>query len=107
MGTSIRYCMQNGGARRDRTADLLHAMQALSQLSYSPTEWRTLRRLAGIVKKLSFDFKNKGLRSSAVLKNPALALTGSRASLDQPDRMFEPHYSSVLPNEPQRDVDRR
>src|ERR1700722_18741868 len=28
-----------GGARRDRTADLLHAMQALSQLSYGPT-WR-------------------------------------------------------------------
>ena len=27
-----------GGARRDRTADLLHAMQALSQLSYGPTE---------------------------------------------------------------------
>ena len=26
-----------GGATRDRTADLLHAMQALSQLSYSPT----------------------------------------------------------------------
>ncbi len=26
-----------GGARRDRTADLLHAMQALSQLSYSPS----------------------------------------------------------------------
>ena len=25
-----------GGARRDRTADLLHAMQALSQLSYNP-----------------------------------------------------------------------
>src|SRR5690606_5287171 len=25
-----------GGATRDRTADLLHAMQALSQLSYSP-----------------------------------------------------------------------
>ena len=29
-----------GGARRDRTADLLHAMQALSQLSYSPAEPR-------------------------------------------------------------------
>ena len=26
-----------GGANRDRTDDLLHAMQALSQLSYSPT----------------------------------------------------------------------
>jgi hypothetical protein len=25
-----------GGATRDRTADLLHAMQPLSQLSYSP-----------------------------------------------------------------------
>ncbi len=28
-----------GGARRDRTADLLHAMQALSQLSYSPENY--------------------------------------------------------------------
>jgi hypothetical protein len=27
---------KDGGARRDRTADLLHAMQALSQLSYGP-----------------------------------------------------------------------
>src|SRR5881396_2596596 len=27
---------RNGGPRRDRTADLLHAMQALSQLSYGP-----------------------------------------------------------------------
>ena len=26
-----------GGGKRDRTADLLHAMQALSQLSYTPT----------------------------------------------------------------------
>ena len=26
-----------GGDYRDRTGDLLHAMQALSQLSYSPT----------------------------------------------------------------------
>ncbi|SVC68843.1 uncharacterized protein METZ01_LOCUS321697, partial [marine metagenome] len=25
-----------GGARRDRTADLLHAMQAFYQLNYSP-----------------------------------------------------------------------
>ena len=27
---------KNGGARRDRTADLLRARQALSQLSYGP-----------------------------------------------------------------------
>ncbi len=31
-----RAFFYNGGATRDRTADLLHAMQALSQLSYSP-----------------------------------------------------------------------
>ena len=28
--------LRNGGAMRDRTADLLRARQALSQLSYSP-----------------------------------------------------------------------
>ena len=27
----------NGGGKRSRTADLLHAMQALYQLSYTPT----------------------------------------------------------------------
>ena len=32
-----------GGARRDRTADLLHAMQALSQLSYGPVESQSLK----------------------------------------------------------------
>jgi hypothetical protein len=29
---------RNGGARRDRTDDLLRARQALSQLSYGPSE---------------------------------------------------------------------
>jgi hypothetical protein len=44
---------QTGGARRDRTADLLHAMQALSQLSYGPT-WRrgTLPDRGQFVKKM-------------------------------------------------------
>jgi hypothetical protein len=44
----------SGGARRDRTADLLHAMQALSQLSYGPT-WRrgTLPDGAHLVKKMN------------------------------------------------------
>ena len=31
-------CINNGGARRDRTDDLLRARQALSQLSYGPIE---------------------------------------------------------------------
>ena len=34
--TPICWVVVNGGARRDRTDDLLHAMQALSQLSYGP-----------------------------------------------------------------------
>src|SRR5712691_4844417 len=33
---------RSGGGKRDRTADLLHAMQALSQLSYTPTQGRGL-----------------------------------------------------------------
>ena len=35
-----------GGASRDRTGDLLHAMQALSQLSYSPSRGALLYRPA-------------------------------------------------------------
>ncbi len=37
--------LEIGGAKRDRTVDLLHAMQALSQLSYSPIS-RTGRMLS-------------------------------------------------------------
>src|SRR6202020_1818041 len=45
--------VKSGGARRDRTADLLHAMQTLSQLSYGPT-WRrgTLPDRGQFVKKM-------------------------------------------------------
>src|SRR5690625_4700826 len=32
----FRCGLRSGGGKRDRTADLLHAMQALSQLSYTP-----------------------------------------------------------------------
>ena len=37
MGTQLKPFLPGGG-KRDRTADLLHAMQALSQLSYTPDE---------------------------------------------------------------------
>src|SRR5258708_25372426 len=33
---------RSGGGKRDRTADLFHAIQALSQLSYTPTQGRKL-----------------------------------------------------------------
>jgi hypothetical protein len=58
---TVAKSMKSGGARRDRTADLLHAMQALSQLSYGPT-WRrgTLPDTGQFVKKM------KGLRSPSL-----------------------------------------
>lgn len=34
--------LKNGGAKRDRTADFLHAMQALYQLSYGPDSGQML-----------------------------------------------------------------
>ena len=40
MGTRTNFFRFFGGGTRDRTADLLHAMQALSQLSYTPVERR-------------------------------------------------------------------
>jgi len=51
---TINRSAKSGGARRDRTADLLHAMQALSQLSYGPT-WRrgTLPERVHFVKKMN------------------------------------------------------
>ena len=33
------HMLRGGGAERDRTADLLNAIQALSQLSYGPVPW--------------------------------------------------------------------
>src|SRR5688500_9987374 len=47
-----------GGARRDRTADLLHAMQALSQLSYGPTGWKADK------------FRGRGRKASSAVGDP-------------------------------------
>ena len=41
-----------GGAERDRTDDLLNAIQALSQLSYGPT--KTIGRIANAPNKPKF-----------------------------------------------------
>ena len=42
-----------GGGTRDRTADLLHAMQALSQLSYTPNRWiEILEKFPSLVKRV-------------------------------------------------------
>ncbi len=45
-----------GGGKRDRTDDLLHAMQALSQLSYTPEELRIIFALMQFVNGFVFFF---------------------------------------------------
>ena len=42
---------KDGGVKRDRTADLLNAIQALSQLSYNPN----CRKDFGIISFLSYE----------------------------------------------------
>ena len=53
---------KGGGARRDRTADLLHAMQALSQLSYGPVELQRLKSACGHDPEPQFRADLKSLR---------------------------------------------
>ena len=50
-GTKEKTRGNFGGARRDRTADLLHAMQALSQLSYSPFSGSVMLEPAALIVK--------------------------------------------------------
>ena len=49
-----------GGGKRDRTADLLHAMQALSQLSYTPAakEGRIIGSTIALVKGILAIFRD-------------------------------------------------
>ena len=46
---SVDALKEFGGDKRDRTADLLHAMQALSQLSYTPKPKNRVVLTAGII----------------------------------------------------------
>ncbi len=48
MGTRTIFFRTFGGGTRDRTADLLHAMQALSQLSYTPLQTELLHSLSEV-----------------------------------------------------------
>ena len=43
----------HGGARRDRTDDLLNANQVLSQLSYGPGKWYPPRQVNKLYKEQS------------------------------------------------------
>src|SRR6195952_3437313 len=70
---------KRGGARRDRTADLLHAMQALSQLSYGPV---TFPRVLGDVRGSTLNITVQGLSqvSSSPPTSPMISVTSSSPS---------------------------
>ncbi len=87
MGTwsvSCDYVKQIGGARRDRTADLLHAMQALSQLSYGPTR-RKAGKFSGALRIAQADRRARSIRfvqsSRAPPRRSALATTETELRL--------------------------
>ena len=92
MGTQELICRDIGGARRDRTADLLHAMQALSQLSYSPTERRTLRSVPSAVKSLM-------PRLERVFRQPELMRFNFATS--QLRRAVKPRLNTLFHNTPE------
>ncbi len=48
-----------GGDKQDRTADLLHAMQALSQLSYTPANHLQLIKLRQPILSRSLEIKSR------------------------------------------------
>ena len=79
-----------GGARRDRTADLLHAMQALSQLSYSPEiKSRNLRQARLAVKNITL--ARRGKRASYGEKTLSAQFTGIVAQLSPRNRAVSPY----------------
>ena len=55
---------RNGGAKRDRTADLLHAMQALSQLSYGPLPW-SAGRVGPAAKEAVFNRAGRAIQAAS------------------------------------------
>ncbi len=63
------FAESNGGAKRDRTADLLLAKQALSQLSYGP---KILVGLDGFEPSTS---PLSGVRSNQLSYRPSMALS--------------------------------
>ena len=86
-GKKSREKLKNGGAKRDRTADLLNAIQALSQLSYSPISGCVRddfgRTDAGQAKRLPFTTALVGLSSFFRVARPPVAARPGR-----PDRAF-------------------
>ena len=82
MGTKIKHLL--GGGKRDRTADLLHAMQALSQLSYTP------KKVAHYKGRAEQSKAKRTLRTPVLNANPYFACILSRELSMQQFAVFKP-----------------
>ena len=96
MCRQLRNTAGLGGARRNRTADLMHAMQALYKLSYSPMEAATLRSLRGAVKDCAEGTRN--LVKSSACRCPFH---------DQNDRLIKSSEHPFAANEGRNHIDNR
>src|SRR5690606_10304618 len=100
MGTisSLRpTCVGFGGASRDRTGDLLHAMQALSQLSYGPTKLRA--RILDSLRNLRKRFFTKIFvhqRTQLRIERDALVEHETAAFVPLPADLLEPAEDAAL-----------
>ncbi len=72
----------SGGAKRDRTADLLRARQALSQLSYGP-----ITKLVGLGRFELPTSPLSGVRSNQLSYRPNFGLLLSSSSMNQAIRV--------------------
>ena len=71
-----------GGGKRDRTADLLHAMQALSQLSYTPNRAKDYSEARQIMQKINTRASPDGAQRAMVLQAQTPAHVGNRLPED-------------------------
>ena len=78
------FCFFFGGAKRDRTADLLRAKQALSQLSYSPMVG--LNGLEPSTSRLS------GVRSNQLSYRPLFRLLAFHQNLFRETNLVSQNY---------------
>ena len=70
----MMFHIKVGGAMRDRTADLLRARQALSQLSYNPSNWSyILATFTSAFGLLTFGYREKFMSIKAKLCDVCLS----------------------------------
>jgi hypothetical protein len=79
----------SGGAKRDRTADLLRARQALSQLSYGPVFLQAFptQKLVGLGRFELPTSPLSGVRSNQLSYRPNFGLLLSSSSMNQAIRV--------------------